>query len=102
MKVQIEFDLQNDSTIVHWPWGGQGFPFTPEGAKDMSEALKNAAIELSRRGLGLGRATTSFLSHAELAAIRTAIDGGKVKRYEEGSSGLEKKLTLAELFDEVE
>src|SRR4051812_20295734 len=83
MKLAIEFDLQDDQAIVHWPWGKQGFSFSSVGMADMSEALKNFAIFSSKRGLSAGK--TPYVNAADLLEIRDAMERGgfKPKQYDE-------------------
>lgn len=73
MRVQIEFDLQNDACIVHWPWGSASFLYNTESGPKILEALKNFAIESSRcqRPEASGRSFTL----SDLNAIRKAVEG---------------------------
>lgn len=99
MKLTIEFDLQNDATIVHWPWGKQAFPFGSVGTADLAEALKNFAIFSTKRGINPSK--TPYVSADDLRAIREAMEhGGFRPKYDEKGKAI--VPSLDELFGEDE
>jgi len=95
--VSVAFNLQNDKIIVSWPWGSHSFGNNPEELADLGEALRNYAIQRSRR-----EHPDRSISHDDLLTIRRLIETTEVvaKRYVPGSSGKREVPKLSDFLDD--
>ena len=95
--VPVSYDLQHDKFVVTWPWGSHSF--SSAETAEMAEALRNYAIERSRRV-----AKDNSISHTQLISIRDLIERSPViaKRYVPGSSGKIEPPSLDSLLDDAD